>query len=44
MPGLDKVLKSQELAPGPGRPCVPLYPDGPRGPSGPRCPDGPAGP
>ena len=44
MPLLDKVLKSQELAPGPGKPWVPLYPDGPRGPCGPRCPDGPAGP
>ena len=32
IPGLVKVLKTQELAPGPGGPWVPLNPDGPRRP------------
>ena len=36
MPRLDKVLKTQELAPGPDGPWVPLYPGGPGGPAGPR--------
>ena len=44
MPGLDKVLKTQELAPGPGGPWLPLNPDGPRRPWTPGSPDGPAGP
>ena len=43
-PRLDKVLKTQELAPGPGGPRVPLNPDGPRRPCTPGSPDGPAGP
>ena len=44
MPGLDKVLKTQELAPDPGETWVPLNPDGPRRPWKPGSPDGPAGP
>ena len=32
IPVLDKVLKTQELVPGPGGPWVPLNPDGPRRP------------
>ena len=44
IPMLDEVLKTQELAPGPGGPWVPLYPDGPRRPCTPASPDGPAGP
>ena len=44
IPVLLKVLKTQELAPGPGGPWVPLNPDGPRRPWTPGIPDGPAGP
>ena len=44
IPVLDKVLKTQELVPGPGGPWVPLNPDGPLRPWTPGSPDRPAGP
>ena len=44
IPVLDKVLKTQELAPSPSGPWIPLNPDGPRGPWTPDSPNGPAGP